>query len=89
MIGPNILGSIFWLFAVAGATFSKASPPYADAGSALTLTDVIATIVAIGLVWQQTEFVLHLEPLLPCHPQSPRVRNIPQNRVFGNSQFLG
>jgi hypothetical protein len=51
MIGPNIVGSIFWLFAVAGATFSKASPRYADAGSALTLTDVIATIVAIGLVW--------------------------------------
>ena len=26
MIGPNVMGSIFWVFAVAGASFSKAPP---------------------------------------------------------------
>jgi hypothetical protein len=54
MIGPNVLGSIFWVFAVAGASFSKAPPHRTNAGSALTLSDMIATILAISMILSTT-----------------------------------
>ena len=51
MIGPNLIGSIFWSFAVAGAISAKGSPRRAYAGCPPTLVDWSVTIVAIGMVW--------------------------------------
>jgi hypothetical protein len=54
ILGPTIVGSIFWLFAVAGAIFSKVPPCNVNAASTLTLSDLIAIIVAVGMVWSMT-----------------------------------
>jgi hypothetical protein len=54
MIGPNVMGSIFWVFAVAGASFSKAPPHRTHAGSALSLSDMTATILAISMILSTT-----------------------------------
>jgi hypothetical protein len=54
ILGPTIVGSIFWLFAVAGAIFSKVPPSNVNAASTLTLSDLIAIIVAVGMVWSMT-----------------------------------
>lgn len=52
IIGPNLAGSIFWLFAVAGAISVKGSPHRrVYAGSPPTLFDWSITIVAICMVW--------------------------------------
>jgi hypothetical protein len=51
IIGPNFIGSIFWLFAVAGAIAVKVSPRRVYAGSPPTLSDWSTTVVAICMVW--------------------------------------
>jgi hypothetical protein len=51
MVGPAIGGSIFWLFAVAGATLSKNPPRNSNTASTLTLPDLIAIFAAVGMVW--------------------------------------
>jgi hypothetical protein len=51
IIGPNLAGSIFWLFAVAGAISVKGSPHRVYAGSPPTLLDWSTTLVAICMVW--------------------------------------
>jgi hypothetical protein len=48
IVGSNVVGSVFWLFAVAGATFCKSPPLNENAGSPLTLPDLIVTLLAAG-----------------------------------------
>jgi hypothetical protein len=55
MIGPNVLGSIFWVFAVAGAAYSKAPPHRTSAGHALTISDTIVTILAMSMIFSTTQ----------------------------------
>ena len=54
IVGSNVVGSVFWLFAVAGATFCKSPPLNENAGSPLTLPDLIVTLLAVGLVLSTT-----------------------------------
>jgi hypothetical protein len=54
IIGSNVAGSVFWLFAVAGASFCKIPSLNEYAGSPLTISDLIVTLLAVGLVMSTT-----------------------------------
>jgi hypothetical protein len=50
MIGSTLGGSVFWLFAVLGATFAFSTPRPAEAISSLTSLDVAITLIAVVMV---------------------------------------
>lgn len=50
IITSNVVGSIFWLFAVIGAAFGRTPAPKADAGQPLTIHDAITTAAAICMI---------------------------------------
>jgi hypothetical protein len=50
MVGATVGGSLFWLFAVIGATFRFSTPRPAETISSLTRWDLATTLVAVAMV---------------------------------------
>jgi hypothetical protein len=50
LVGSTIGGSVFWLFAVIGATLEFSTPRPAETITSLTKWDFIVTIVALAMV---------------------------------------
>jgi hypothetical protein len=51
LIGPMLVGSVFWAFAVIGASFGYSRARSARPIPSLTRSDLIVTLAAVSMVW--------------------------------------